>query len=62
VPRLTSSGRARGRGDLRARVIIEVPTKMSSQERDLLRKWAELRGETVTSDEGLVAKIKSAFS
>jgi len=39
-----------------------VPTKMSSQERDLLRKWAELRGETVTSDEGLVAKIKSAFS
>jgi len=62
VPRLTSSGRARGRGDLRARVIIEVPTKMSSQERDLLRKWAELRGETVTGDEGLVAKIKSAFS
>jgi molecular chaperone DnaJ len=62
VPRLTSSGRARGRGDLRARVVIEVPTKMSSQERDLLRKWAELRGETVTGDEGLVAKIKSAFS
>ena len=62
VPRLTSSGRARGRGDLRARVVIEVPTKMSSQERDLLRKWAELRGETVTSDEGFVAKIKSAFS
>jgi molecular chaperone DnaJ len=62
VPRLTSSGRARGRGDLRARVVIEVPSKMSSQERDLLRKWAELRGETVTSDEGLVAKIKSAFS
>ena len=62
VPRLTSSGRARGRGDLRARVTVEVPTKLSSQERDLLRKLAELRGEHVTTDEGLVAKIKSAFS
>ena len=62
VPRLTSSGRARGRGDLRARVVIEVPTKLTSQERELLRKLAELRGETVTNDEGLVAKIKSAFS
>jgi molecular chaperone DnaJ len=62
VPRLTSSGRARGRGDLRARVTVEVPTKLSSQERDLLRKLAELRGENVTTDEGLVAKIKSAFS
>jgi molecular chaperone DnaJ len=62
VPRLTSSGRARGRGDLRARVTVEVPTKLSSQERDLLRKFAELRGENVTTDEGLVAKIKSAFS
>jgi molecular chaperone DnaJ len=62
VPRLTSSGRARGRGDLRARVTVEVPTKLSSQERDLLCKLAELRGENVTTDEGLVAKIKSAFS
>jgi DnaJ-class molecular chaperone len=43
-------------------VTVEVPTKLSSQERDLLRKLAELRGENVTTDEGLVAKIKSAFS
>jgi molecular chaperone DnaJ len=61
VPRLTSGGRTRGRGNLRARVIVEVPTKLSSEERDLLRRFAELRGEEVTS-EGLVAKIKSAFS
>lgn len=61
VPRLTSGGRARGRGNLRARVVIDVPTKLSSQERELLHRYAELRGEVVTSD-GLVAKIKSAFS
>ena len=62
VPRLTSSGRTRGRGDLRARVAVQVPTKLLPQERDLLRKLAELRGESVSGDEGLVAKIKSAFS
>jgi uncharacterized protein (DUF1778 family) len=38
-----------------------VPTKLSNEERELLRRFAELRGEEVTN-EGLVAKIKSAFS
>ncbi len=61
VPRLTSAGRSRGRGNLRARVMVEVPTKLSNEERELLRRFAELRGEEVTN-EGLVAKIKSAFS
>jgi molecular chaperone DnaJ len=61
VPRLTSGGRSRGRGNLRARVMVEVPTKLSGEERELLRRFAELRGETV-NDDGLVAKIKSAFS
>jgi len=61
VPRLTSGGRSRGRGNLRARVMVDVPTKLSGEERELLRRFAELRGETV-NDDGLVAKIKSAFS
>lgn len=61
VPRLGSSGRTRGRGNLRARVVLQVPTKLSGEERELLRKFAQLRGETV-SEEGLVSKIKSAFS
>ncbi len=61
VPRLGSGGRSRGRGNLRARLVIAVPTKLSGEERELLRRFAELRGETI-SDEGLVAKIKSAFS
>lgn len=45
VPRLNSSGRTRGRGNLRARVVVRVPTKLSKEERELLRRFAELRGD-----------------
>ncbi len=61
VPRLGNNGRARGRGNLRARLVVTVPTKLSNDEQSLLRRFAELRGEVVT-EEGLVSKIKSAFS
>jgi molecular chaperone DnaJ len=61
VPRLMSGGRSRGRGNLRARVIVEVPTRLSGEERELLRRFAALRGETV-NEEGLVDRLKSAFS
>ncbi len=59
VPRL----RGRGRGDLRARLLIEVPTKLTEAEAELLRKYAEERGEHVSGHHpGLLARIKSAFS
>jgi molecular chaperone DnaJ len=62
VPRLPQGGRSRGRGDLRARIVVAVPTKLNNAERDLLRKYAESRGEQVASQEsGLKSKIKSAF-
>ena len=61
VPRLSNNGRARGSGNLRARLVVTVPTKLSNDEQSLLRRFAELRGEVVT-EEGLVSKIKSAFS
>jgi molecular chaperone DnaJ len=57
VPRL----HGRGRGDLRVRVDVQVPTKLSDAEADLLRKFAELRGEELHSEHGLFARIKSAF-
>ncbi|MEO6570021.1 MAG: molecular chaperone DnaJ [Ilumatobacteraceae bacterium] len=59
VPRLQS----RGRGDLRAIVRVDVPTRLSTTESDLLRTFAEGRGEVV-GDHGtsLFSKIKSAFS
>ncbi len=58
VPRL----HGRGRGDLRAIVRVEVPTKLAAAEADLLRQYAEARGESVSEGGGLFSKIKSAFS
>ena len=63
VPRLAQGGRSKGRGNLRARVVIEVPTKLSDTERELLRRYAEERGEKVAPvDGGIMSRIKSAFS
>lgn len=62
VPRLTTTGRARGRGDLRARVVVEVPTDLTAEQRDLLRQFAASRGDEVAEDGSLLSKIKSAFS
>jgi molecular chaperone DnaJ len=59
VPRL----QARGRGDLRAIVRVDVPTKLSNDESELLRRFAEGRGEPVgEGGHSLFSKIKSAFS
>jgi len=59
VPRL----QGRGRGDLRAQLVVEVPTKLDDEEQALLRQLAEKRGEAVNPPEkGLFSRIKSAFS
>jgi molecular chaperone DnaJ len=53
----------RGRGDLRVRVAVQVPTKLTDFESELLTKFAESRGETVgPGEQGLFSRIKSAFS
>jgi molecular chaperone DnaJ len=57
VPRLQS----RGRGDLRVRVNVQVPTKLSDFEAELLKKFADSRGEELHHESGLFARIKSAF-
>lgn len=59
VPRL----QGRGRGDLRARVTVLVPTKLDADEAELLRALAERRGESVhPADKGLFSRLKSAFT
>ena len=59
VPRL----QGRGRGDLIARIVVEVPTKLTNDEVKLLSQYAEGRGESVGNGrEGFLSKIKSAFS
>ena len=65
VPILNQGGRNRGRtrGDLRARINVVVPKKLSAKERELLQQLAKERGETVSGVDGsLKSKIKSAFS
>jgi molecular chaperone DnaJ len=52
----------RGRGDLRVQVVVDTPTGLSAEQEDLLRRFADERGETVAPpDHGLLSKIRGAF-
>ena len=52
----------RARGDLLVRAVVETPTDLSKEEQDLLRRFAELRGEDVApADSGFLSRIRSAF-
>lgn len=60
IPKL----RGRGRGDLRLTLVVDTPTELTEEQDALLRKLAELRGETVNepTDGRLFSKIRNAFS
>ncbi|MFI9380171.1 molecular chaperone DnaJ [Kutzneria sp. NPDC052558] len=45
MPKLRSSGRVDGRGDMYVHLQVEVPTKLDPKQADLLRELAALRGE-----------------
>jgi len=61
VPRLGQ--RRTGRGDLRVVLRVEVPTKLSDKEAELLRAFAEERGEHVAAaEQSLLGRLKSKFS
>lgn len=45
MPRLRSSGRVDGRGDLHVHLEVTVPTRLDSRQSELLRELATLRGE-----------------
>jgi len=50
------------RGDLVVEVLVEVPTRLSAEEAELLAQFAASRGENVTPpQEGLFSRIRSAF-
>jgi molecular chaperone DnaJ len=58
VPRV----QGRGRGDLTARVIVDTPTDLTPEQEDLLRRFAQERGEQIAAPgSGLFSRIKSAF-
>ncbi len=58
VPSLRS-GR---RGNLYVHIAVDVPTKLTAEEAELLTQFADMRGETVHEHrDGLFARIRSAF-
>lgn len=61
VPRL----RGRGRGELGVTLLVQTPTKLDDDQRDLLRQLAELRAEEgaerASGERGLWDRLKEAF-
>ncbi|HEX7166529.1 MAG TPA: molecular chaperone DnaJ [Acidimicrobiales bacterium] len=56
------SAHGRSAGDLLVQVVVETPTDLSKEEQDLLRRFAEIRGEDVApADSGFLSRIRSAF-
>ncbi|HUY23583.1 MAG TPA: molecular chaperone DnaJ [Acidimicrobiales bacterium] len=54
--------RGRGRGDLVVQVVVDTPTKLTKTQEELLRQFAAEAGEEVgPPDEGLMARLRSAF-
>lgn len=53
----------RGRGDLLVNVLVEVPSDLTPSEEELLRRFAEERGEEVAppGTGGLLGRFRSAF-
>lgn len=57
-----SSLRGRGRGDVIVRIEVEIPDRLGKDEAELLRQFAELRGEQVAPHEaGFFKRVRSAF-
>ncbi len=48
-------------GDLYARVMIQVPDRLTAEQKKLLEEFARLSGETVSRNDSFSEKIKSVF-
>lgn len=62
MPRLRSSGRVDGRGDLHVHIDVVVPTKLDEAQRELLIDLAQQRGEEVPTLASNGAKHGGLFS
>jgi molecular chaperone DnaJ len=51
----------RGRGDLVVQIDVEVPTKLRGEERELLEKLADVRGDDTAEAKGILGRIKDAL-
>lgn len=53
--------RGSGRGDHHVQVKIDIPTKLSKDQREALQKYAHATGEKVAEEKGLGQKLKDAL-
>lgn len=52
----------RGRGDLIVTLVVDTPADLSKEQEELLRQFAESRGEAVAPpEEGLMSRLRGAF-
>jgi molecular chaperone DnaJ len=59
VPDVNGRG---GRGDLLVQVVVDTPTDLTKEQEELLRLYAQARGEDVApAESGFFAKVRSAF-
>jgi molecular chaperone DnaJ len=68
MPRLRSTGRVEGQGDLMVHVDVVVPTRLDKEQADLLRRLAQLRGEEQPdlgagnrNGHGLFSRLRDSF-
>jgi molecular chaperone DnaJ len=65
MPRL----RREGRGDLHIEIVVETPTGLNEEQKSLIKKLSEIRGEDSLvvepeklNDSGLFSKLRDAFT
>ena len=55
-----------GRGDLVVHIEVTTPTKLNREEEELMKRFAELRGDSIAHikdhEGGIFSKIKGAFT
>ncbi|MCX7919989.1 MAG: molecular chaperone DnaJ [bacterium] len=52
-----------GMGDLHVRVVVEIPTKLTAKQKELLLEFAKSRGENLDSiSKGFFDRVKSSFA
>lgn len=67
MPRLRSTGRTDGHGDLLVHIEVAVPTKLDKEQAELLRRLAALRGEEQPdvgargNGQGLFGRLRDSF-
>lgn len=51
-------------GDLNVVIKVQTPTKLNQEQKDILRKFAQLRGEEIkeSNDKGFFERVKDAFT